>query len=133
MSIFLESIDKSIENIKNVVALKDQQIAYLLEENEKLKKEHYKDETIKELKKQNERLIKENLQGFPISDEERKKIDEWYNDHLHKKHWDKINDRPVSFGAAGGNLKYKFVPTSIGTIGIISCSCGEKFCFKDLE
>ena len=32
----------------------------------------------------------------------------------------------------GGKYIYKFVPTSIGTIGKVVCSCGEEFTFQDL-
>ena len=36
-------------------------------------------------------------------------------------------------GCCGGRYTYQFVPTSIGTVGEVICSCGEKFTFQDLQ
>jgi len=33
---------------------------------------------------------------------------------------------PLSAGAIGGRLSYKFTPTSIGMITVVTCLCGEE-------
>ena len=69
--------------------------------------------------------------GFPVTEEEDKAIRKWQETHLREKHPEALED-PSYFGAIGGNWTYKFIPTSIGTIGEVKCSCGEKYCFSDL-
>ena len=86
---------------------KDDQIAKLLEENEKLKAREY--------------------QSFIITPEERDAINSWKEKHIQEKH--SGNDYA---GAIGGRYTYEFIPTSIGTIGYIKCHCGEEFCFREL-
>lgn len=36
-------------------------------------------------------------------------------------------------GAIGGSYSYTFTPTSLGTVGEIKCTCGDKFCFRELD
>ena len=64
------------------------------------------------------------FRGFPISEEEDKKVKKWMNEHEKK--------CVRGHGCVGGKYIYKFVPTSIGTIGKVVCSCGEEFTFQDL-
>ena len=89
-----------------------------------------KDEELVKLKKENERLNKELLggKGFFITAEEKESINEWIEQHIKEKH----NGNHYA-GAIGGRFTYKFIPTSIGEIGEIVCSCGDKFCFRELE
>lgn len=62
--------------------------------------------------------------GFPISKEEQNVINEWQENHLTNHHNLKTLEQKASFGGAiGGNFKFEFIPTSIGTIGI--CVCGS--------
>ena len=63
-----------------------------------------------------------------LSKEELAKINEWKEKHVEEKH-----DGSYYAGAIGGMFTYQFIPTSIGDIGEIICSCGEKFCFRELE
>ena len=128
----LEDYNKSLENIKNVIESKETRIKYLEEENKKLKDEAYKDLEIQRLKEENDRLRKEMYNGFPIDEEESKEIKNWEMAHLKEKHWNKRLNCPKSFGAIGGNFTYLFTVTSIGSVGEIQCSCGEKFCFREL-
>ena len=78
------------------------------------------DEEYKRLKKEAEEAKKELYNGFGISDEEKKKIDEWINKH-----------KPHPYTNAHW-FTYKFTPTHLGTIGEVECSCGEKFIIREL-
>ena len=120
-------MDELCAILKEKFEAKEQRIAYLEKENEHLKSEHYKDDEIKQLKEENKRLQEDYWRGFPISKEEEKAIDDWWKKHREEKH----NGNTYS-GAIGGSLEYRFIPTSIGTIGEVVCSCGEKFCFCTL-
>ena len=77
---------------------------------------------------------KEDLyRGFPISEKEQEKIREWELKHDAEKHGLKTSkQRAMGHGCIGGSLTWCFTPTSIGTIGEVICSCGEKFTFQDL-
>lgn len=86
-----------------------------------------KEEEILKLKEEIKKIRNENRYGFSITEEENKAISEWMENHIKEKH----NGNSYA-GAIGGNFTYKFIPTSIGTIGEIQCSCGEKFCFAEL-
>ena len=82
-----------------------------------------------ELKKAKEDLYR----GFPISEKEQEKIREWELKHDAEKHGLKtMEQRLRAGGCCGGRYTYQFVPTSIGTVGEVICSCGEKFTFQDL-
>lgn len=60
-------------------------------------------------------------------------IREWELKHDAEKHGLKtMEQRLRAGGCCGGRYTYQFVPTSIGTIGEVICSCGEKFTFQDL-
>ena len=83
---------------------------YLKKENERLKSESYKDEELSRMKKKYDKMCEDYLRGFPISDEEDKKINEWI---------DEIEKDGIRVGAIGGRLTYHFIVTSIGEIGTV--------------
>lgn len=93
-------------------------------------KEYNKDEEIQKLQKEINQLKNKKAEGFNfnISKEELVKINKWKEKHVEDKH-----DGSYYAGAIGGMFTYQFVPTSIGDIGEIICSCGEKYCFRELE
>ena len=90
-----------------------------------------KDEEIQKLKSEIESLQNElwnaRRYSFEITPEEHEAIEEWKKNHVKEKH-----NGDAYAGAIGGRYKYIFVPTSIGTVGSIKCSCGETFCFSEL-
>lgn len=136
----VKSNEDLLKAISTVLEEKDKEIERLTAENEDMKSEYYKDEQIlkmqqkiDEMKEKVNVLRKSSMRGFPISEEEEKKIAEWQKKHLKKKHWDKEHDCPKSAGAIGGRFSYHFIPTSIGVIGEVKCSCGKKFCFQELN
>lgn len=124
------NLQETFENIENYIAKceKDRDAAYaqLAEWN--------KDDEIQKLKDKNNELIEElknkkkGYTSFIITPEENKEIDTWIEKHINEKH----NGSHYA-GAIGGRFSYRFIPTSIGEIGEIVCSCGEKFCFRELS
>lgn len=56
-----------------------------------------------------------------------------YDKHEAEAHGIVTDDQRMKLhGCIGGNYSYIFIPTSIGIIGEIQCSCGEKFTFCEL-
>lgn len=96
-------------------------------------KEWNKDEEIQKLQAEIDKLkteLKEKKKGyteFVITPEENNEINKWIDKHINEKH-----GGSHYAGAIGGRFTYKFIPTSIGEIGEIVCSCGESFCFREL-
>ena len=82
---------------------------------------------IKELKKRLREESYKNLNGFPITEEEVKVIEEWQ-----KKHEEEVHNGSSYAGAIGGRYSYSFTPTSIGTFGVVKCSCGAEFEFQKI-
>ena len=123
----------SIEDVfNNVNKLKDY-IAKLKEQRDKAWKElreYNKDVEIQKLQEEIKELKNRKFEGFNfnITKEELAKINEWKEKHVEEKH-----DGSYYAGAIGGMFTYQFIPTSIGDIGEVICSCGEKFCFRELE
>ena len=100
-------------------------IEHLEEENKRLKSDAYKDEELAKMKSEYDRMKEDYFRGFPISEEEHKKINEWIDEQM-KKH-------PGIGGAIGGRFTYEFLPTGIGTAGtIIDGFTGDKFTFQEL-
>ena len=117
----------SSEEIIDIISskLNDMQLRIdrLTEENKKLKEDIWEKEEVAKLKAENERLRKESYNGFPISDDELKLI----NDFI-KKH----NNPPMKINSC--SYTYKFTPTSLGTIGTISYMNGlDELTFRELN
>lgn len=129
----MNNIERILEDIKNEIFWRDSRIKFLKEENKRLKDEHYKDSEMQSMESELKEA-KDNLcRGFPISKEEKEKIREWQLKHDAEKHGLKtLEQRLEAGGCIGGRLTYHFIPTSIGVVGEVECSCGEKFTFQDL-
>ena len=126
-------LDEALRAIK-VRNMHDQdRIRRLESENKKLKEENYKDEELATMKSQLEKMQKDYYRGFPISEEEQKSIREWMDKHDEEVHNCRtLKDKLRRGGCIGGTYKYEFVPTSIGTVGIVKCSCGAEFAFQEI-
>lgn len=123
-----ETLDEVKETIQELVKINNR----LQNENKKLKDEHYKDKKIQELQEKIETMQEDMHRGFSISKEQNERIKSWTAQHLRADH--KINPETQNYGGAiGGTFSYKFIPTSIGVIGEVKCTCGKKFCFQDLD
>jgi hypothetical protein len=118
---FLKETDKQNQSI----------IEYLRKENEKLKNEHYKDEELQKMKEQLEIAKADLRRGFPITESENKKLNDWMDKHLKEKHWDTHHNCCKSFGAAGGAFTFEFLPTGLGVFKTVKCTCGAKFDFGE--
>lgn len=120
---FEEAIMAIIDRINDAEIKKDEAYNQLEEWN--------KDEEIQKLKSEIEslqnKLWNTRRYSFEITPEEHEAIEEWKKKHVKEKH-----NGDAYAGAIGGRYKYIFVPTSIGTVGSIKCSCGETFCFSEL-
>lgn len=106
----------------------------LREENEKLKSEHYSEDALAEMKQKLDSMTSGYRRGFPISEDELKAIDEWRVAHDAEAHNAKTaEERCKLSGVSGGRFKYVFTPTGLGIVGVVQCSCGSEFCFRNLE
>lgn len=127
----VHDIDTACKNfcdeISEIVHHAQERNQILSDENKKLKDEHYKDAEIQRLLAENEKYRAELRRGFYISEEEQEDINKWEKEHIKAKHKGKSYS-----GTIGGRFKYIFTPTSIGEIGEIECSCGEKYTFRVL-
>lgn len=92
-------------------------------ENEIIKK---KDEQIAELRKelnvyQNKELL---ISDFGFNEEEMTKADKWVEQHYNEtKHYG---------GVSGGNFSYIIIPTGLGIIKEVKCSCGASHTIQGL-
>lgn len=75
-------IEDSLQQVYNNYKALSGLCNYLMEENKRLKSESYKDEELSKMKKDYDRMKKDYLRGFPISEEEFKKISEWCEKNL---------------------------------------------------
>lgn len=128
-----DAIDNFVEDIKKELHGRDIRIQYLTEQNKELYDEHYKDNELYRMKKSLEEMQKKYNRGFPISKQEEDKINKWIENHeAEVHHCHSIDDRLRRGGCIGGTYTYEFIPTSIGTIGTIKCSCGAEFTFQEM-
>lgn len=119
-SITVPPIEELCLILKDKFLRQEETIKRLIEENKRLKSEAYKDEELFKMRSEFDKMRKEYYNGFPVSDEEKKKIDEW------KKSRYKGNITTI-----GGRFVYKFFPTSIGTSGVITDG-EDEFEFREL-
>lgn len=128
--IMVPPIDELCSALKEKFIGQEEEIERLKEEIKNLKDEHWKDNELQSMKEQYDEMKEDYYRGFPISKEEKEKINAWINKHEKEKHSCSENDFSRG-GAIGGCYCYTFIPTSIGVFGSIKCSCGEKFTFQE--
>lgn len=130
---FTDSVSDLCQGIIDKVDTYEKRIKYLGEENKKLKDEHYKDSEMQRMEAELKKAKEDLYRGFPISEEEEKRIKEWQDKHDAEVHGLKtLKERVHAGGCIGGKYSYKFVSTSIGVVGTVKCNCGAKFTFQDL-
>lgn len=111
----------------------EDRIKWLEEENKKLKEEAWKDEEFSNMKAELDKLKDEYYRGFPITKSEAEAIEKWKRAHEEEVHGLKTNkQRLKARGVSGGRYSYHFIPTSIGTSGVVRCSCGAEFEFQKI-
>lgn len=103
----------------------------LEEDNEKYRKqllEYSKDAELVKKDEEIKSLRNELANGFGITDEEWEAIHKWQDEHIKEVH----NGNSYS-GAIGGRWTFEFIPTSLGDIGTVKCSCGAEYTFRELK
>ena len=129
----LLSLDDLVRGIKAYIQSIEQRNTYLEKENKKLKDEHFKDKSIAKMSQELKEATDDLYRGFPISEKEMESINIWEEKHEIEKHGLVTEKMRMKFqGCCGGKYTFEFVPTSIGTIGTVKCSCGDSFTFQDL-
>ena len=127
------NLDYCIRAIQCRNADNERRIKYLEEENRKLKEEYSKDEEIQKMQERLDKMQKDYWRGFPITEAEEKTIEEWKKKHDEEVHGyttDKIKMKAKC--CSGGRYSYHFVPTALGTSGVIRCHCGAEFEFQEI-
>lgn len=120
-----DSIEKEFQRLydhyRSIIKRND----YLKEQLEIIKSETYKDEELSRLRNEYEKMKSDYFRGFPISEKEYEKINEWIEKQMEK--------NPGNGGAIGGRFRYEFIPTGIGTVGtIIDIFTEDRFNFQEL-
>ena len=119
----LDPIERELQKVYDHFRAIVNENAQLKEENERLKSEHYKDEELLKMKAKLYEMSTFYYKGFPITEEEEKRIWEWM------KQIEKGSNSTI-----GGRFYYEFVPTSIGVAGtIIDSVTGKRFTFQELN
>lgn len=109
------------------------EIEKLEKKNKTLKDEQYQNKELQSMKERLESMQRAIYRGFPISEEEQEKIREWQKEHDREVHGaTDIEGCLTKAGAIGGDYTYEFIPTSIGTFGLVKCTCGAKFTFQEV-
>ena len=123
--LIMEDIKKTLQQVYDHYRIVCNRNNYLKNEIEKVKSEKYADEVLLKMRSEYEKMKSDYYRGFPISEEESKKIKEWMNKQIEK--------NPSTGGAIGGRFSYKFIPTGVGTIGIvIDGITDETFTFSEI-
>lgn len=113
-----KEINDLIENVRYQLNTLNKENEYLRENNQRLRDEHYSEKELAEMSKLLELMRADYLRGFPITEAEEKKINNWI-----LKHDEEVHGNPKHYhGASGGGYEYSFHPTGLGTIGY--CICG---------
>ena len=126
-------LDKALQAIKVRNMDNMDRIRRLEKENNDLKNHSYKDKELAAMRNELNKMKSEYYRGFPISEDKENKINEWIEKHEREVHGIKTYaDKLSRHGCCGGSYTYEFIPTSIGTLGTVRCSCGAKFTFQDM-
>lgn len=133
MDDIIKIIDTFVEDIKSALHVKDSRIAYLESQNKEMHDKHYRDQSLLQMSDELNKMKEDYYRGFPISEKEQKSIRDWMDKHEEEVHNCRtLDDKLKRSGCCGGTYTYEFVPTSIGTIGTVKCSCGATFTFQDI-
>lgn len=126
-------LDKCLKAIQCRNEDNEKRIKYLAEENRKLREEYSKDKEIQKMQEELDEMKNDYWRGFPITKSEEKAIEEWKKKHDEDIHgWTTDALRMKAEGCSGGRYSYKFVPTALGTSGVVRCHCGAEFEFQKI-
>lgn len=106
-------------------------IKRLRDENDRLKSEAYKDNELKRMADELENAKHCLARSFTISDKESIAIAKWKKNHEKVAHGF-VQGKLTKSRCFGGSYTYCFVPTGLGTTGVVRCSCGAEFEFQHI-
>ena len=117
--------DRDINLVENKIEDLKQVLLSMVHNNDRLQRkfnelydEKWADTTLQNMKKELEQVKQNMYRGFPISEADNKKINNWI-----LKHDEDVHHNPKHYhGVSGGGYEYSFHPTGLGTIGY--CICG---------
>ena len=115
-------ISKPLKEIEKKYNDLEEENEKLREENEYLKSERYKDSELALMQEQCRKMRVDLYRGFPISEKEKSKIDNWFLAHIRENQ----DTRHCC-------NRYEFESTEIGDCGTVKCVCGAEFTFKSAE
>lgn len=131
-NILTEKFDKSISKIvechRSLCSKIDWQEETIKNLTQKLDDRFANDKEISRLKQELKECKETLAHSFSIDSGEWGKIKTWQCSHNIEKHGEAVRYA----GAIGGELTYEFTPTSIGIVGVVKCTCGESFTFREL-
>lgn len=110
--------EELIDAVKEKYDLLKRRYEFLKEENTKLKDKVFEKEYVARLQEKHDKMLRDYLRGFPLSEEDAKKIKKWQEEH-------KKSCKQRCYG-------YRFFPTPLGVSGSIWCSCGAHFEFQEI-
>lgn len=121
--IFTEPTDVVVQNIMTNVWSLYREIEKYEKELKPYRQGTKDNETIKALKEENQALkAKEYFYDtYCFSQEEIERGEKWCSQH------------PCRGGVSGGNFCWKIIPTGLGVIKEVSCSCGDSYLIQGLE
>ena len=94
---------------------------YLLKENARIESEKYKDEELAKMKEKYDKMYADYYRGFPITEEQQHKINEW------------MNKQKDDMGIPITRFHYEFYPTSLGVAGyVVDDITKERFQFQEI-
>ena len=71
---------------------------------------------------------------FALESAQVSKLSDWLIEHDKSCKFYDDGTTPVSpTGAIGGRLTYEFTPTSLGTVSVVKCACGESINLTDYK
>ena len=118
-------LDRDINLVENKIEDLKQILLSMVHNNDRLQRqfnelyeEKWADTTLQNMKKELEQVKQNMHRGFPITEVEEKKINNWILKHDEEVH---CNSKHYH-GVSGGGYEYTFHPTGLGTIGY--CICG---------
>lgn len=122
--------DRDIKLVENKIEDLKQTLLFMTNINDRLQRqfnelydEKWADTTLQNMKNELEQAKQDMYRGFPISEAENKKINNWI-----LKHDEEVHNNPNHYhGVSGGGYEYSFYPTGLGTIGYCICeNCKRK-------
>jgi len=129
------TIDEVCDQIKEMVMSARESRDHAISELASLKEEKWKDNELQAMKTKLDQMKEDYWRGFPISAEEAAAIRSWEDKHWTNQHQAPTTEKRLAkMGAIGGSFSYEFIPTSIGTSGLICCNtCRNKARAKAYE